>query len=483
MCRKAIRGFTLIELLVVIAIIAILAAILFPVFAKAREKAFETTCLNNQRQLTLALLMYAQDNSQTLPTPDAWVSATSLSNDPSVFHCPSSDKVATPSNPDYGMNAYLYDINTYGKQIGVSLGEIASPNSVECTTDLRQASSQTPGTLNSAGYAWNNPYPNSYTITGLCEPSVAIRHNGGFILSYLDGHVKFQVPPYSTAGCSQYNLGAGLNRFFIDFTQYTGDNAATNAVSDVQAMWQYGGTSGLPGSWSNNSWDMSVGAAGVLNIAPKGNNTIGPAGLSFGITYAPQNMNSDVCVLAPNDPCARYVEICLGGTGVDGTSATYTADIGPFVRFGVINSMMGNTTGQDVNPVIAAPWQGMQYTNPAGLNAATSLSLYMFTAGLPTTPEQDPGKDTVSPIKFATPTQQTDYPNGFFATYGTSNTTQGAFSLHANVSGVGLTSPLQFDGFGINFGEEVPIQWCWQATGGTSSANSDLYISNIFVSY
>ena len=54
-------GFTLIELLVVIAIIAILAAILFPVFAKAREKARQTTCLNNVKQLQLAILMYIQD--------------------------------------------------------------------------------------------------------------------------------------------------------------------------------------------------------------------------------------------------------------------------------------------------------------------------------------------------------------------------------------------------------------------------------------
>jgi len=59
--QQSAKGFTLIELLVVIAIIAILAAILFPVFAQARAKARQSSCLSNTRQLGLAATMYCQD--------------------------------------------------------------------------------------------------------------------------------------------------------------------------------------------------------------------------------------------------------------------------------------------------------------------------------------------------------------------------------------------------------------------------------------
>src|SRR5438045_1233710 len=62
------NGFTLIELLVVIAIIAILAAILFPVFAQAREKARQSACLSNQKQIGVALSLYVQDYDETLPS-------------------------------------------------------------------------------------------------------------------------------------------------------------------------------------------------------------------------------------------------------------------------------------------------------------------------------------------------------------------------------------------------------------------------------
>jgi prepilin-type N-terminal cleavage/methylation domain-containing protein/prepilin-type processing-associated H-X9-DG protein len=71
MQKAGVRAFTLIELLVVIAIIAILAAILFPVFAQAREKARAVSCLSNERQLAMGIRMYAQDYDELMPIGDS----------------------------------------------------------------------------------------------------------------------------------------------------------------------------------------------------------------------------------------------------------------------------------------------------------------------------------------------------------------------------------------------------------------------------
>jgi prepilin-type N-terminal cleavage/methylation domain-containing protein/prepilin-type processing-associated H-X9-DG protein len=78
--RRARKGFTLIELLVVIAIIAILAAILFPVFAKARAKARQTACLNNQKQIGTAFMMYSSDYDEVLPMSYYYVNGANKNN-------------------------------------------------------------------------------------------------------------------------------------------------------------------------------------------------------------------------------------------------------------------------------------------------------------------------------------------------------------------------------------------------------------------
>jgi prepilin-type N-terminal cleavage/methylation domain-containing protein len=104
-CR---RGFTLIELLVVIAIIAILAAILFPVFAKAREKARQATCVSNENQLGLAIMQYTQDNDEMFPS--------GLVGAPAMVALPGNGA----NNPANGAGiGWAGEISPYVKSVGV----------------------------------------------------------------------------------------------------------------------------------------------------------------------------------------------------------------------------------------------------------------------------------------------------------------------------------------------------------------------------
>jgi len=151
MTRRPRPGFTLIELLVVIAIIALLAAILFPVFAKAREKAQQTRCLNNQRQLAQGIMMYAQDHDGEYP---AGIPAIDGAGN-GIYDCPDGKGHGTAAKPKYLMNMAV---------VGKVQGEIgADPSGTWLTAD-------------GAGG------------TGALGDSTP-RHDGLDIVSYLDGHV------------------------------------------------------------------------------------------------------------------------------------------------------------------------------------------------------------------------------------------------------------------------------------------------------
>jgi len=152
------RGFTLIELLVVIAIIAILAAILFPVFARAREKARQTTCISNQRQINLGITMYAQDHEETLPGIQVW---TDLNLPAGVTQCPTAKELVC---------GYVYN-SLYA---GIALGTLNSPETSLLTGDGNASTSRN---LPGIGYLWSD-----YATT---------RHSGGMICSYVDGHVQW----------------------------------------------------------------------------------------------------------------------------------------------------------------------------------------------------------------------------------------------------------------------------------------------------
>jgi prepilin-type N-terminal cleavage/methylation domain-containing protein/prepilin-type processing-associated H-X9-DG protein len=115
------RGFTLIELLVVIAIIALLAAILFPVFARARENARKSSCSNNLKQIGLGVAQYVQDYDETMPImpynsnagPGLGWFLNPYTKSPQLWRCPSHTSAGALNttnyvNPSYGYNSYFF---------------------------------------------------------------------------------------------------------------------------------------------------------------------------------------------------------------------------------------------------------------------------------------------------------------------------------------------------------------------------------------
>jgi prepilin-type N-terminal cleavage/methylation domain-containing protein/prepilin-type processing-associated H-X9-DG protein len=224
--RKRFRpGFTLIELLVVIAIIAILAAILFPVFAQAREKARQTTCTSNVKNLGLAVMMYAQDYDETYPPlwylagDGHWPNTVRPyigqgGSDPTgkkwtkgIMVCPSAPLKEPGWSYAMSEEMSVYDAKLNGYR-GLALATISSPArvlmiaeapqvkewgqaSIQISTNPTCWGGPTGNGVDVAGYADVDPIAQS--ATSKCSSALPrYRHNGGALIAWADGHASWR---------------------------------------------------------------------------------------------------------------------------------------------------------------------------------------------------------------------------------------------------------------------------------------------------
>jgi prepilin-type N-terminal cleavage/methylation domain-containing protein/prepilin-type processing-associated H-X9-DG protein len=212
------KGFTLIELLVVIAIISILAAVLFPVFATAREKARQSACTSNEKQLGLAMLQYAQDYDEFLPCGQAgggmgWAGQLyPYIRTWNVLTCP--DDVAgngTQIACSYAINENLnYE---WASLKPLPLSKFTAPDKTVAFFEIHGLKLNNPApteTASPSGYGYTGAIPNGggrYATGNMGQRAFSVahdpQHDPGSNFLAADGHVKFltgeKVSTYNAA--------------------------------------------------------------------------------------------------------------------------------------------------------------------------------------------------------------------------------------------------------------------------------------------
>ena len=184
------RGFTLIELLVVIGIISILASILFPVFARAREKGRQTACVSNIRQMTVAIQMYAQDYDESY-TPG--ILGTVMWHDLIYPYTHNRQIYVCPSRKDkdmgYAVNPLVCTPNEgaamgmlFDPAVKIMLGDVP-PEAIGCTVAVPRGAEYW---YNDLGNDIGAPDDNTFKTASQPE-----RHNDGINVGYADGHAKW----------------------------------------------------------------------------------------------------------------------------------------------------------------------------------------------------------------------------------------------------------------------------------------------------